>query len=830
MRIGKIRIALLATGLVIGPVLGGVLPDFSSPFRQFEIARQALRDELWAIAANHADRAAAEKKLETKARLAKLEALDGAGRYAEMLHELDAWKETGELFRYWRAWALACLDRRDEAVAVLDGKFSDVVVQSLVYRLRARLAADAADYRKADADYRLAAVTVATNASVRARNALEWAQTLEMAGDSIAAIAVIKNERAMETPGALGDDASDFLAHVLERVGRTNDAVSVRMRLVEAGTNTSERVFVNSACALARFLRDTDDVRARELSTKAVARARAPGARRQAGYLDGFLRLPVVATRADGISRVKALVKEFPDAPETRVAELALADALLELEDAAAAVSEYRIFLEMYPDAAVSGDVHVYEGLARAQLALGHRTEAIGLFARAAKMATNAVVAARCHYRQGDVLVADGRFAEAAVIFAEIAKNGGEYAERARFAHGDALERGGNVAAAAEVFRSFAKDSGDLADEATLRFAACRSSGGAFEEAIATYSRLIDRRNLSPGLRERALVGRGRACYRDYRFKDASGDFAAVVALAPARRDEMRFLSALCRYGDGDGRAAKEEVVALLAEAKDEKLRNDLVFWIAKYDALHENWVSAETGFEAYASNMVKHPLRAADALVRAARAARARSDYAKAVELVSKAVDMTPDAPFVADALLLQGEALMTLARYDDALLVLDRIQTVTPRPVTASRAGILRADVLFAMGAADESRYSEALEAYRAMFSSAGLTSSERISCAFKIARTLERLHRHEESADRYYADVIVAYEKERIARNRLDESARTCYTRAAFALADYYESKGKLRQAVNMLRHVVRSGLPVAEEAGKRIVRLKAKGGAE
>lgn len=821
---------LLAAGLAIGPVLGGVLPDFSGPLRQFEIVRQALRDELWSIAARHADRAAAEKKLETRARLAKLEALDGAGRYAEMLSELDAWKESGELFRYWRAWTLVRLERRAEAVSVLKDEFADITVQPLVYRLRARLAADAADYRAADAAYRLAAVVVATNAPARARNALEWAQMLELSGDSAAAIAVIKNEKVTEIPGEPGDDASDFLANVFERVGRTNDAVSVRMRLVDAGTNTSERVFVNSACALARFLRETDEVKARELSAKAVARACTPEARRRAGYLDGFLRLSASNTRADGIARVKALVKEFPSAPETRTAELALADALLELGDAENAAVEYRIFLEMYPDVAVSGDVHVYEGLARAQLALGRRTEAIGLFARAAKMATNSVTVARCHYRQGDVLVADGRFVEAAALFAEIAKNGGEYAERARFSHADALERSGDSVASAEVFKTFAKVRGNLADEAMLRFASCRSSNGVFEDAIAAYSRLIDRKDLSPALRERALVGRGRAFYRAYRFKDASADFAAVATLAPARRDEMRFLTALCHYGDRDGKAAKEEVVALLAEARDEQLRNDLVFWLAKYDALHENWVSAETGFEAYARAMDAHPLRAADALVRAARVAGARSDYAKAVELVSKAVKKAPSAPFLAEALLLQGEALMTLARYEDALLVLDRVQTAAPRPVASRRAGILRADVLFAMGAADESRYAEALEAYRVILSSVELTPSERISVAFKTARTLERLRRHEEAVDQYYADVIEAYEKERATGTWFDEAARTCYTRAAFALADHYEDKGGLQQAVNILRHVVRSRLPAAEEAGKRIAKLKMKGGVE
>ncbi len=815
---------------MILPSWGDILPDFSGPLRQFEIVRQALRDELWSIASRYADKAASSRQLETKARLAKLEALDGDGRYAEMLDELDSWNDRGELFRYWRAWALSRLDRRDEARAILAGDFTEPSVQELVYRLRARLAADAADYSAADRDYRLAAVAVATNAPVRAQNALEWAQMLVKSGDAAAAIAIIRNEKAMEVPGEPGDEAADFLSRIFESTGRTNDAVNVRRRLVERGTNTSERVFVNAACALARGLQKTDAAKARELAARAVARARESSARRQAGYLEGFLLLPEKATRAEGIARIKALVKEFPDAPETRQAELALADGLLELGEAAAAAAEYRIFLEMYPKVAVAGDVHVYEGLARAQLALGRRTEAIGLFARAAKMATNAVIAARCHYRQGEVLVADGRFAEAAKLFADIARDSAEYARRARFARADALERAGERAVAATEFKTLADTRGEFADEALLRFASCRSAAGNFEAAVSAYGRLIGRERLAPSLRERALVGRGRAYYRAYRFKEAAADFAAVIDLAPARRDEMRFLLALCRYGDGDSAGAKAEVVALQAEAKDERLRNDLVFWLAQYDALHENWVSAETGFEAYARAMAKYPRRAADALVRAARAAGARSDYAKAVELVSQAVEKAPDAPFLAEALILQSEALMTLARYDDALLVLSRLPAAGTSSALMRRAGILRANVLFAMGSADESRYPEALAAYQAVLSSAELTPSERIATAFNAARTLSRLRRHGEAADRYYGDVIEAYERGRNAGVWFDEAARTCYTRAAFELADYYEAKGRTRAAINVLKHVVASRLPAAEEARRRIAKLKLKGGNE
>ena len=372
-----------------------------------------------------------------------------------------------------------------------------------------------------------------------------------------------------------------------------------------------------------------------------------------------------------------------------------------------------------------------------------------------------------------------------------------------------------------------AKGKGAYADEAELQLAGREAIAGRFEEAIATYGKLLERKNLSEALRVKALVGRGRACYRAYRFKEAAADFGQAAKLAPGRRDEMRFLTALCRYGDGQDAEAKQDVVTLLAEADNERLRNDLRLWLAKYDASHGNLVAAETGFEDYAKACTNRPRQAADALVRAARVAGARSDYAKTVELVSRAVKLAPDLPNLAEALIVQGEALIILARYDDATLVLDRALLASPGEDIVRRAGMLKADALFAMGADDDARYSEALTAYRALADDVGLTPSARLAVAFKIGRTLEKLRKAEEAAEQYYSEVVLAYERARENGAWLDDSARAFFARAAFALADYYESKGLDRQARKVLRHVSKSDVPAADEARKRIARLEAKG---
>ena len=825
MRMLRPRSVFLVAAVLVLPAVAGLLPDFSGPMRQFEIVRQALRDELWSIAARRADAAAKEKSLAEQAHLAKLEALAGEGRYADMLAQLDGWDESAETFRYWRAWALAQLGRADEARAVLEKAFADPTVASLAYRLRARLDVAAGNRKAAEENYRLAAVAVATNAPLRAENAVEWAQMLATAGDDAGALAVLKTENAAAVAGAAGDFARAQTADLLERTGRASEAEALRQKLIAAGTNTDERVFVATACRLARGQKDIAQRIA--YAGKAVARARRDELRREAGYLLGFAELERPEMRTRGQERIKRLVKEFPDMPDSRTAALALADALLAAGDAAGAAEEYRIFLETYPEVAVAGDARVLEGRGWAQMAQGLRTEAIGTFARAAQVATNVAVKARCLFKQGDALVAESRFDEAATIFGRVAELGGELAERARFSRATALAHAGKGDEAEKAFREMAKGKGAYADEAELQLAGREAIAGRFEEAIATYGRLLERKDLSTPLRVKALVGRGRACYRAYRFKEAAADFGQAADLAPARRDEMRFLTALCRYGDGQDAAAKKDVITLLAEAGNERLRNDLRLWLAKYDTSHGNWVAAETGFEDYAKACTNRPRQAADALVRAARVAGARSDYAKAVELVSQAVKLAPDLPNLAEALIVQGEALIILARYDDATLVLDRALLASPGEDVVRRAGMLKADALFAMGADDDARYSEALAAYRALADDVGLTPSVRIAVAFKIGRTLEKLRKAEEAADQYYSEVVLAYERARANGAWLDDSARAFFARAAFALADYYESKGLDRQARKVLRHVSKSDVPAADEARKRIARLEAKG---
>ena len=849
MRLPAVLAALLAA-LSLAAAPQSAAPRGGDGADGLAVARRALGDELWRIAqAKAAEVAASTADAATRAlaRQVELEALAGAGRPADMLARLDAWTDAeGDVFRYWRAWALAQLGRADEARAALAAPFADPVHAALALRLGARLDVQAGDRAAASARFAQASAVLASNAVARAENAVEWARTLDASGAPAEALDVLRKEGVATARGPSGDAARLLEARLLAKTGDQASGLRLLEKIVAGGTNTEERAYVLAACDYSeQLLAGGSTNLALHVVSNAVARATRPDLVCRAGYALGFALFANPASRAEGVDRVTGLVRKFPDNPQSGAAQLRLADGLLAVGDAAGAVREYGVLLQSYPSHAL--DAHVLEGRGWAFLRLGRRAEAVGLFARAAQVATNDAVRARCTFKQAEALAADGRHDEAAAVYGAVVH--APMKEQARYRQADELSRAKRTAAAGEIFRALFKEGGETAVESGIRAAAVELTLGHLERAVESFSRVLDEkavRKPTPEQRGRALSGRGRALYRAYRFPDAERDFAEVARLLPSRKEEMAFLGALCLYGDGHEREAYELARNLLAGLSDgSPLRGDLQMWLAKYDAGRREWLAAIAGFEACAANAQVDDTHRIEALVRAVRCAAAMPDYAKAVELAARVAtnavavaamaEARPESAHVAEAMVLQGEALIELARFDDAVMVLERAGLVpAPQPVLR-RAAIARADCLFAMGADDANRYRGALAAYRTLLQDAELSDSLRISVAFKVGRTLEKLGLHDEAAAQYYDKVVGEYwnavrpDAPDTARRRwFDGNARALFARAAFILADHHEARGELKAAVNVLSYVVSARVPAADEARRRIARLKEKGG--
>jgi tetratricopeptide (TPR) repeat protein len=262
--------------------------------------------------------------------------------------------------------------------------------------------------------------------------------------------------------------------------------------------------------------------------------------------------------------------------------------------------------------------------------------------------------------------------------------------------------------------------------------------------------------------------------------------------------------------------------------SQDELVRAEATLWAAKFLYNRGEWKESRRLFNEYADMNIKG-LRVPEAMMWAARSAFADNDFQRAIETVTAMAERYPSHPLTVLALIVQGEALIELARFDEAVLVLERAALSEGASMQERvRARLLKADALFATGADNAARYTAALETYRAVCFDAKITASGRISVSFKIAKVLERLKRTEEAIDQYYTQVVLAYRDARRKGELLDDDARAAFSRAAFRLADEYESRGKDYQAIHVLELVSNSDVPAASEAAKRIERISMKGG--
>ena len=354
------------------------------------------------------------------------------------------------------------------------------------------------------------------------------------------------------------------------------------------------------------------------------------------------------------------------------------------------------------------------------------------------------------------------------------------------------------------------------------------------EESMSCYRAVLDKypkagvsRELRTIVHSRELETKGRALYREFRFAEASAAFAEVGKSDPSRRERMAFFCVLCRYGQGQDDEAETAARHLAENSPDADVRRDAAFWLAKFLYNRREWKESGRWFVATAGGGGEGSV-AAEALLWAARAAFFDGNYNQAIQLSTEVAERHADAKAKPQALMVQGESLIELSRFDEAVLVLDRVLVADGiRQDERARAKMLRADALYAMGADNPSRYVAALEAYRDVRFGGDLSAGERLSLSYRIARTLDKLKRTEEAMDQYYTQVVLAYREGRLAGGHFTDEARAAFSKAAFRLADEYESRGQDLQSIDVLELVAESDVPAADEAARRIDRMRSKG---
>lgn len=445
--------------------------------------------------------------------------------------------------------------------------------------------------------------------------------------------------------------------------------------------------------------------------------------------------------------------------------------------------------------------------------------------------------------RDGLTAVADAyldcaRYAEAVAAYKEIFETWPDAAKSSILQDGLgwALEKLGRHEEALEAFRR----AEDTAPGDTVRAMEIVKQGdvlaaaGKREEALLKYRGVLEKypetesaARIKDLVRLRDLEDHGRDLYREYRFAEAQSVFAQVAEKDASRKPRMEYLEVMCMYGQGLDDDAERKARAIADSSPDLDVRAAATLWLAKHSYNCGAWADARRLFSDYARLAPKSD-DAPEALVWSARAAFAEGDFNSAIQIATKLDESYPSSPAHLRGFLVQGEALIELARFDEAVLVLERAALADGLDAADRlRARLLGADALFAMGADNPQRYQAALEAYRGIRMGESLDASQRLSLSYKIAKTLEKMKRMDEAVDRYYTDVVLAYREGRMHGLRYNDEARASFSRAAFRLADEYESRGRDYQAVHVLELVVSSDVPASAEAEKRITRIQRKG---
>lgn len=500
-----------------------------------------------------------------------------------------------------------------------------------------------------------------------------------------------------------------------------------------------------------------------EVLRNAYEKVQSASLRRSVGVRLGMALLRDRNTFDEGSRIIRSIVRDAPDSDGARDGYLALADALLDRKSWASAAEVYDEMLEIWPD--VAKDASFQEGRGWVLIETGKPEEALAAFDSAVELAEDDSTKAMSLVKAADVL--------------------------------SMLNRG---------------------DEAMARYRRVREE---FPKTMAAE-------RIAGLVRLHELEEKGRTQYGEYRFAEAQETFEKVAEENPSRRNKMEFYVVMCLYGQGRDDEAVDKANTLAEdESVDSSLRAEATLWLAKYAYNKARWKEAAERFLAYA-DLSGSPSMVAAAIVWASRAYFADNDFQHAVSTVGRMSETDADPSTLAAGRLLQGEALMELARFDEAVIALERAALAAGMSTEERfRAQILKADALFAMGSDNPVRYHSALDAYRTLQLGADITPSQKISIAFKIGKTLERMKKTEESIDQYYTQVVLAYRNGRENGVIYSDEAHADFSRAAFRLADEYESRGQDHQAVSILSLIVASEIPAADEASRRIERIRKKG---
>jgi TolA-binding protein len=796
------------------------------------VARSALADKLYGLAERQAKTlvdTAETVAARADALLVYVQALAEQGRNEDVLKTLNAHvatltESTVGVFAYWRARALLGSGDPAGARAAAEGGLAADPQSADATALRRLVAQACLALNDSPGALRVYAEldTAVTNVGLRAAVLYEWAQALDGLGRATNAVEVLARQPREPITDPFVENGILLHAAILARLDRQSDAMRVLQMLV-THEQASESGRVRALVELARLQiagGKTDDA---VVSAHAAAEAALrTDLRLAAGIRLADILLCATNTLDEGETRIKALIREFPESLEARNAQMRLANALAAAGLHERAAAAYRVYIESFGE--TGAGLEALAGRARSLFQIKSYGEAANLYQKLHDTTTNELRKAEYLYRAADAVAADGRFKQAAKLYRSVNQLYGKsaLAPRALFQSADALDRDGDLAAAEGAFRQTAERyaGAPLAEQAWLRLAALLSARTAVNAAVEAYGAVLAV-TTNPAVRSEALIGRGIANFRAYRREAALQDFTDA-AVIPDPRGEAYYWQVMSLFSlkrDDESYRAGESFLDQFPEAPR---LPDMLLWLAKYDYNHGRFENARKRFLLYVERWPKGPW-SDFALLWAGRAAFHLNDLAQTVELMARLWKTYPSSQRLAEARFVQADALCELRRFDEAVLLFSEVITRYPESDWGTPAWGRKGDSYLLMGGDDPKRFQEAMDAYREMLGRRDVTPSMALQAEYKIGRCLEKLTRTNEAIEHYYERVVVPFLDDR-AKGRIDDESAVWFTLAAFNAADLLIQTGKTAAAARVLRRVADTDLPGQAEARQRLERLE------
>lgn len=661
---------------------------------------------------------------------------------------------------------------------------------------------------------------------------LDHARTLLAAGRTEAAIERLEALAAETNAVAVSATATLLVAEALGDAGREAAAREVLLACLDRpGLTADYRALAMASLAL-QDGKDPDAPTRLDWAERAVQTALAPWVQEE--VLRVRVRVLAEAGPPEAVGpATRLLVARAPRSARVGAAILHVADVLLARGELVAALDEYDLYVSAFDDPA--GLHGAQMGRGAALLRLDRPAEAATAYLRAADLAGIAADHERALLLAAEAQhVAELDLQALTTITRLLARSPEpEMQARARLIEAEcrtALDPAVGLTAFKALAEAFPDT--DHAQMALFRAAQLYADRAISDGDAAAAQAAIDHyvraaQTTRPALKASAIIGSGAMRLHTGDGLAALADFDRVsnmAAIGPAR-DQARYMRAealLALDRADDAVAAARE---LLSEDTDAYWRREACFWMGRRRFNDERFEEAEHFFTRYVTAWPDGEREAIARLFQAQsrfylHAYRAAIDAA--VELVSR----SPDEATTALARFIHAEALAELLQFDAAVLLYDVVARTAQADTLRLTALARRGDGLFTLGTDHSARYEESLAAYQSVLADpAPKPLAMELQCQYKIGRCLEKMGRAEAALKQYYEHVVIPFETQaQPSAQGVDPGARIWYVRAVMAMADDYERRERWAEALSMLQKIVDRRAPGAEEAARRMARIK------